>query len=74
MGQNVRVDLSSRRRVFEISVEIMSEFWIVQIMPTEDYGAWFQFDLARFLAKPALDSEVRTYIFLNFIKIQALKA
>ena len=24
-------------------------------MPTEDYGAWFQFDLVRFLATPALD-------------------
>ena len=40
---------------FSWNHETCPEFWIVWIMPTEDYGAWFQFDLARFFATPALD-------------------
>lgn len=50
----------------------LSEFcpldcWIVWIMPTEDYGAWFQFDLARFLATPATGSK---HIFFSILPTQ----
>ena len=36
-------------------------------MPTEDYGAWFQFDLARFLATPATGSK---HIFFSILPTQ----